>query len=1310
LSYFFDLCYDNIETTSPNTGLTCTECNVPFTTQFDTTFKYLINRYEPGWSAATETAGRSATLELLGISAAANPFTTGGAVMNAFQFVAHPGTSGASAGWFNPIIHPRTYATAVRTAYRPFERARSPEKANLKFVEWYDSTIAQDVYYDIGGPANTFFDLSKNFRYQDKFNDPDRHISKIISLNLTTAHANGVQRYVIYNPYGYFQTPQTTSGSGEGKWRSFPWMTRNYAGDHFRFDQYLIINEKATLRDLLSDPTKTRIENNGILVDGVGDIHLNTTYSELTYPAGYVAIFPSYTRQVGYTQAVSVGSPWIPYTDGITWSNGWFGSGLVLNFNERTMVMNNGNAFSKTPPNLVGDFIVTGIPAGYWNGLSSNQIGLSYPLGQRLIDDLDRISNGWNDKIEFIAYLGNLPYGPIQEYTIPWMLYKDPTIPSNVEYFNWRLNASVSHWKDKFKSPHDGFAHIFMDASAPLERTFHLYQAPGYTAWRNITPSGISYVENIPVTWFKDQYNYTRGSSANANSGVIMGIETFGQYMFKHDIVADGTDPTNTDQSRYLGDPNPRHWCLDDNIAADLWSNSSQMLLGQRKRGFTYSDSIWKRGVCGTSDLGEIFASENPRAAQAQTLDGYPFFYNSFIELNAGILRYKKISGTYFDTNGGVPWNYDRRFRLFYLYPTLLALNMSILDYIHNGLAYFAPPYSTPHSGWYDRTLGLTYMMGMEDNVAPYDGTIYAPRNSIWVASLAPTDPTIAADVSAAEDMGDVNIYEYVKPMVKVFDCAGDGGYENSTAQNFVNGNGVCLARITNIVSKLNSITAGKRMYYLVRYNQGPIYDEVADRFANGKQSPWADAVGITLTNDWNIVANALAESGANPDYITLDLEQSGDFFSKYKGDGLAGAVTPFSPDWTAQVFGITSNANYNSMWKGATFSSLLTDNGNYPFGITHIVNGAYHPQIDKNFLYWDRAMRGIRSALIKDTLTSTTNAIWQHASVSNFGDIIIHPGTTQEAYNHNGHPYMQETISGDASSPEIFGSWGFPDAYGVLTSDPTRIVRIGYDDTTPFTNTAWNNLLISIHTLRTARRNTTGKLRPWICNKYWSGDTGFHPQWNTSDQSRKLYNEMIRHCCLTGIEAFLLFNNFGNTTDRTTAVNELNTLMIEVNARLGGAISKTIDSSRINFTKRVLISGAPTTNGTILWRVTPQEVSTTLVDSNGVILHMDDGGMWMTTDLYSKVIATTNTATGIITITTERTTYHPVVSNTPFVNRRSPLTPPQNYWNGTPEQSEFELLYTCMKGGITMGLNSLHFNKLFLSLYARGATGFEES
>jgi len=1299
LSYFFDLCYDDTEISSPNAGLTCTTCIVPFTTQYDIVFKYLINRYEPGWSAATENAGKAATLSLLGISAAQNPFNVGGAVMNAFQYVAYPGTSGASAGWFDPIVHPRTYATAVRTAYRPFERARNPRKANHKFINWYYPAFAEDVYYDVSGPSNTFFGLSKNFRYTDTFNDTSRPISRMLSLNVSNAYANGVERYILHSPYGWFTPQQVTSRSPEGSWRSFPWMTRNYAGDHFKFDQYLLTNEKTTLRDLLNNPdTTVRDANEGIIINGVTDAHLNTQYSGLTYPMGYVAIFPDYTRQVGYTQTVNIGSPWIPYPDGITWSGGWFGSGIVLNFNERTMVMNDGSKFSTTPPSLVGDFIVTNIPSGWWNSFSSNTDGLSYTFSRRLVNDLDLISNEWSNKIEFIGYFGNLPYGPIQEYTIPWMLYKDPTVPSNVEYFNWRLNASVSHWKTKFKSPHDNFAHIIMDASAPMERTFHMYQGPGYTAWRNITPSGISYAENIPVRWFKDQYNYTRGSSGpDSDNGVIMGIESFGHYMFKHDVVVDGVDPTNTEQSRTPGDPNPRHWCLDDNIAADLWTSSYNMLLGQRKRGFTYTDSIWKQGVCGTSELGEIFSAEEPLTNQ--TLDAYPFFYNSFIEYKNSALQYKRLSGTYFDANGGIPWNYDRRFRLFYLYPTILALNMSIKDHINTGAAYFAAPYSTPHSGWYDHTLGVTYTMGMESNTAPYDATIYAARNSIWAASLAPTDPSVDPTDISAEDLGDVNTYDYVKPVVHVFDCAGDGGYENSTSSQFISGANGCFDRFPSIVSKLMDLPAGKRMYYLRRYSEGPIYNEVGDRFSNGKQSPWADKAGITLTNDWTAVATALANQGAEPDYIALDCEQSGNIFNFPYGSSVS---------WTAQVKGITSDSHYTQTWNGSSsFSSLTTDGGNYSFNITDVVNGTYHPQSSKSYLYWDRAVKSLESALLKSTITDTSSSIFgSEISVSNFNDMIVHPGTTGEVYNENGHPFMQEMLAGDASSPVLYGGWNFPDSYGILKSDPTRIVRKDYATTLAFGDNAWNQLLIIIQKLRTARRNTTGRIRPYIASRYYSVSP-FITHWNENSVNLGLYNEMIRHCCLTGIESFILFNDQDTSSNRDSALSSMNSILQDVNNKLGGSISQTSDSSRIDFTQQVLISGAPTIGGSKLWRITPKP-SVILRDSNGSILSMDsDGGIWMYTSINEKVVA--NYKNSAIVITVESIDFYPVVSNTPFTNRRSPLTPPQNYWAGTPNSSEFELLYACMKGGLTMGLESLGFEDLFKYLYARGATGFVE-
>jgi hypothetical protein len=502
-----------------------------------------------------------------------------------------------------------------------------------------------------------------------------------------------------------------------GNARAMPWITNRYSGESFLFDNYLNLREETTLRDFTRNPLLTRDPNMGVSVNGVVDIHLNKQYSGLTFPEGYFATAHGYYRQdlrpIGYTLPVQVGPPWIP-VKGITFSPfGWFGCRTFL-FNERTLVLNDGSTFGITPPTYSSSvFNPPDIPFNWWPSIAEAPVGLCFEFGKRLISSLDQMSADWSNKIEFIGYIGSLPYGPIFETFVPWMFYKDPTISGNLDYFKWRMDASISHWKEKFKSPHDGFARIFLESGA-IERTFHLYQAPGYTAWRNILPSGISFVENPPVTWVKDQYNYTFGPSGpSPTMGVIVGNETFAEYSFKHDPYY--ANNTNTEQSRYNGDPAPRHWSLDDNIAADQWTSSYNYLLGQRKWGLTYTDSIWKRGVCGSSNLGEMYSVDFPIATN--NCQAYPFYYNSFIEYSValGALKWKTLPGTLFaDGSSGVPWNYDRRFKLFYHYPTILALNATVVDFIHSGKAYYSPPFSKPESSWFDINLGSSYLNGME--------------------------------------------------------------------------------------------------------------------------------------------------------------------------------------------------------------------------------------------------------------------------------------------------------------------------------------------------------------------------------------------------------------------------------------------------------------------------------------------------------------------------------------------------------------------------------------------------------------------
>jgi hypothetical protein len=48
-----------------------------------------------------------------------------------------------------------------------------------------------------------------------------------------------------------------------------------------------------------------------------------------------------------------------------------------------------------------------------------------------------------------------------------------------------------------------------------------------------------------------------------------------------------------------------------------------------------------------------------------------------------------------------------------------------------------------------------------------------------------------------------------------------------------------------------------------------------------------------------------------------------------------------------------------------------------------------------------------------------------------------------------------------------------------------------------------------------------------------------------------------------------------------------------------------------------------------------------------------------------------------------------------------NPTTPARNNWTGIARTSEFELLYACMKGGLTAGLDSLGFTDLHDELFA---------
>lgn len=666
------------------------QSDLTFQEKFDAVFDYLIARYEPGWSGGNTAAGKTAALNLLGVSASTNPLNVGGTVESLFN-------AGVSSddGWFDIFSHPLEFASTVRSAYKRFERSRKPLKANHRFIDYQTYGIGEYSFSRDGG--NMYFNMNKDSPWYGN-NIPLR------SMGLTLNYQNRIERVMMHSPYGHFRTPMSVY-SADSK-QSLPWLSNRYATETgFRFDSYLMLRESTTLRDMLNDVATLRGPSAafGVTVDGVTDFYIDILYRGLSFPAGYISVGTDRSSGGYSADRVAIGSPWIRYPTGLTWSGSLAGRNTAgLCFNQQTLVLFDGTTFPNNPQTIADR------PVSFTNGIS-------YDRGNAMLADLNSLSSAWGNSMEFIAYLGLLPYGnPKWEYQIPFSLYKDPTVAENVRYMKWRLDASVKHWKEKFKSPIDGFAHVFMDASSAIERTYHQYLGPAYMQWTNITPSGLSYVENIPVSWARDQYSYTYGlSGPSADKGVVLGTELFAWYEFLQ-------SSSSTEQKKSSSDSNPRHWALDADIASPLYMSVYDMVMGQRHGGTANFNQIWGAGVCGSSTLGEIFAV--CRVNDRNSPDGYPFFYDAFITRNGNTLEWKRIANTSYQDGSGVPWYHDRRFRLFYLYPMVLALDGTIVDIMHSGHGY---RYATA-SGWYDKTKGMQYRNDMGEN------TPTTPPRNYW--------------------------------------------------------------------------------------------------------------------------------------------------------------------------------------------------------------------------------------------------------------------------------------------------------------------------------------------------------------------------------------------------------------------------------------------------------------------------------------------------------------------------------------------------------------------------------------------------
>ena len=489
--------------------------------------------------------------------------------------------------------------------------------------------------------------------------------------------------------------------------------------------------------------------------------------------------------------------------------------------------------------------------------------------------------------------------------------------------------------------------------------------------------------------------------------------------------------------------------------------------------------------------------------------------------------------------------------------------------------------------------------------------------NEIWAATWIYTDPCsfgLFSDKLAPEYLGNVNVYKYVKPMVHVKDCAEDGGYEWSSASDFISNTG-CPLRFPAITSKIMELPVGKRVLELNRYSQGDMFTGGLDTFSGGDPSPWADNEGIIVKADVIAVAQKLYDVGCRPSQIVFD-----------SPPGEGNEFGYFWPDLNAsQVKNIINNPKADQPWNGsASFNDLYSYDGEYlPLDFTVIESitassRPHHPQLNRSYLYWDRACTGIQNQFLNTFLAEPLAEIFNITKISNTGSLILKEDTF--VYDISGHPYMLENLVGDATSPFIFGGWGMPNEHGtdgslgVWKTDLTKLVRYdwGQDNggTWPFNNTAWNQFLMNIQKLRgTKRESPNNPMRPWIAPLHWVGG-GLYA---TDLTEPGLYWEQIRHALLAGSDSLMYFNQNVNSNNRIVDDTKLNEILTTMNTLIGGYTPHSTNTARISFLADYVISGSPTglegTNHT--WRVTSKP-GITLLDAFNQSVSLDaDGGFW---------------------------------------------------------------------------------------------------
>ena len=424
----------------------------------------------------------------------------------------------------------------------------------------------------------------------------------------------------------------------------------------------------------------------------------------------------------------------------------------------------------------------------------------------------------------------------------------------------------------------------------------------------------------------------------------------------------------------------------------------------------------------------------------------------------------------------------------------------------------------------------------------------------------------------------------------------------------------VSVPDVASIKGALSALPPGRRALFAWHFGAGFFGDTTwsaenvasLDGTPSQQPSPWCESAVQLARAQWTAALSSMKAQDVNFDFLVLDNEQQGIFnnFNLMDQDATGRFVKSIVND---------PRANETHFGLPALNDQLI--------GVdTNRVGG---PGVGNDYLAWNNVVAKLTTTALNEALWTPAKSAYPNLKGSNYEGFKM--SAADAAPDWYGHAQPHDNIFGSSNSPICYGVLiHAATAWGINPADPTRLVLGG---SAKLARGPWSSLLMDVQTIRSVRRTGQTELCPWISTPvYAGGEPGQQLAaplcgYPTAPQ---YHDEMIRHLALAGSKTFLVWNSPSSpiTTVYQTAApalriehaNRLNELLKELNTKMGGFVENPLAMNRIAFNSNILVSGAQTSSGRYLWRVSvkPGVTALSLRGTTTVLaIPSGDAGVW---------------------------------------------------------------------------------------------------